>query len=221
MPTTFFLAGERRVEEAAGSPGSGEYGVQSLEEVAGEDTTLVDDAENGDNDDDVDKGEPASKLFEGRDPFAKGLATPTQPSSPPHPVQHSQPSNDDRQSLRRRPSQTTHSQPLTPLLIGSPAPGSSLPSSPKSTSTKSFRHSDEDSVADDGGSQAVVSSGEEDSELLPQMRDSAPQLIMPSIKMPSRRPFTERGKAMGRLKVLIAGDSGMLHVLIYFPGSGG
>jgi hypothetical protein len=27
--------------------------------------------------------------------------------------------------------------------------------------------------------------------------------------MPSRRPFTERGKNMGRLKVLIAGDSGM------------
>jgi hypothetical protein len=38
---------------------------------------------------------------------------------------------------------------------------------------------------------------------------SAPQLIMPSIKMPSRRPFTEEGKRMGRLKVLIAGDSGV------------
>ncbi|CAK7228069.1 hypothetical protein SBRCBS47491_006779 [Sporothrix bragantina] len=38
---------------------------------------------------------------------------------------------------------------------------------------------------------------------------SAPQLIMPSIKMPSRRPFTEAGKNMGRLKVLIAGDSGL------------
>ncbi|KAK0711510.1 hypothetical protein B0H67DRAFT_585563 [Lasiosphaeris hirsuta] len=38
---------------------------------------------------------------------------------------------------------------------------------------------------------------------------SAPQLIMPSIKMPSRRPFTDAGKAMGRLKVLVAGDSGV------------
>lgn len=37
---------------------------------------------------------------------------------------------------------------------------------------------------------------------------SAPQLVMPSIKMPSRRPFTEEGKNMGRLKVLLAGDSG-------------
>ncbi|KAM7191399.1 hypothetical protein V8F20_009326 [Naviculisporaceae sp. PSN 640] len=38
---------------------------------------------------------------------------------------------------------------------------------------------------------------------------SVPQLIMPSIKMPSRRPFTDEGKAMGRLKVMIAGDTGV------------
>lgn len=38
---------------------------------------------------------------------------------------------------------------------------------------------------------------------------SAPQLVMPSIKMPSRRPFTDDGKRMGRLKLLIAGDSGV------------
>ncbi|KAK1751569.1 hypothetical protein QBC47DRAFT_416848 [Echria macrotheca] len=38
---------------------------------------------------------------------------------------------------------------------------------------------------------------------------SVPQLIMPSIKMPSRRPFTDAGKSMGRLKVLVAGDSGV------------
>ncbi|KAI9769326.1 MAG: hypothetical protein M1839_003749 [Geoglossum umbratile] len=208
VPTTFFLADERRVEEAVGSSGSVEYGVRSLGEVVGEDPISADDAENEDNDDEVDKGEP-SHLLEGRDSLAKGSATPTQPSSPSQPVQHSQSPNDDRQPSRRRPSQTTYSQPLTPLFIGSPAPGSSIPSSPKSASTKSFRHSDEDSTVDDGGSQAVVSSGEEDSESLPQMRDSAPQLIMPSIKMPSRRPFTERGKAMGRLKVLIAGDSGI------------
>ncbi|KAH8200241.1 hypothetical protein TruAng_005577 [Truncatella angustata] len=38
---------------------------------------------------------------------------------------------------------------------------------------------------------------------------SAPQLVMPSIKMPSRRPFTELGKSLGRLKLLIAGKSGI------------
>ncbi|KAK6536950.1 hypothetical protein TWF281_001157 [Arthrobotrys megalospora] len=35
------------------------------------------------------------------------------------------------------------------------------------------------------------------------------QFIMPTIKMPSRRPFTARGKDIGRLKILVAGDSGI------------
>lgn len=64
---------------------------------------------------------------------------------------------------------------------------------------------------DDIASQAIVSSGDEDRDVGSELIDSgsAPQLVMPSIKMPSRRPFTERGKNMGRLKVLIAGDSGV------------
>ena len=101
--------------------------------------------------------------------------------------------------------QMSHS--VTSLSLDSQGPLSSLPSTPKSISNRSFRPSDEESM-DDGGSQAVVSSEDEDVEAPPEIHDSAPQLIMPSIKMPSRRPFTERGKAMGRLKVLIAGDSG-------------
>lgn len=62
----------------------------------------------------------------------------------------------------------------------------------------------------DAASQAIVSSEEEEEEadIPSEVRDNDPQLIMPSIRMPSRRPFTERGKNMGRLKVLIAGDSG-------------
>lgn len=62
----------------------------------------------------------------------------------------------------------------------------------------------------DAASQAIVSSEEEEEEadLLSEVPDNDPQLIMPSIRMPSRRPFTERGKTIGRLKVLIAGDSG-------------
>ncbi|KAK4692205.1 hypothetical protein P7C71_g4953, partial [Lecanoromycetidae sp. Uapishka_2] len=97
---------------------------------------------------------------------------------------------------------------LASISLDSQAPLSSLPSSPKSTSNRSFRQSDEDSM-DDGASQAIVSSEEDDVEPRSEITDSAPQLVMPSIKMPSRRPFTERGKEMGRLKVLIAGDSGV------------
>ncbi|KAI4226537.1 MAG: hypothetical protein L6R36_003078 [Xanthoria steineri] len=73
----------------------------------------------------------------------------------------------------------------------------SLPSSPKSSSSRSCRPSDLDSTYD-GASQAIASSEDEADavQALP-IPDSAPQLVMPSIQMPSRRPFTERGKSMG------------------------
>jgi len=114
----------------------------------------------------------------------------------------------DLSPSRSAPSPPSMSQSLTSLSLDSQAPFSSLPSTPKSTSNRSFRHSDEESL-EDGISQAIISSEDDEAELQSDIQDSAPQLIMPSIKMPSRRPFTERGKAMGRLKVLIAGDSGM------------
>lgn len=44
----------------------------------------------------------------------------------------------------------------------------------------------------------------------------APQLIMPEITMPIRRPFTERGKRIGRLKIMVAGDSGEFQAAIIF-----
>lgn len=36
-----------------------------------------------------------------------------------------------------------------------------------------------------------------------------PRLVMPSLSLPSRRPFSSRGRSMGRLKLLIAGTHGM------------
>ena len=86
----------------------------------------------------------------------------------------------------------------------------SLPSSPKSNSSCSARPSDRESVYD-GVSQALTSSDEE-AEIppVPAVMADAPQLIMPSIQMPSRRPFTERGRNLGGLKILLAGDSGKL-----------
>ena len=108
----------------------------------------------------------------------------------------------------RRFSPPSASQSLTSLSQASIGPGSSLPSSPKSTSSRSFRPSDEESMYE-GGSQAIASSEEDEAELPSEVHDSSPQLIMPSIRMPSRRPFTDRGKQLGRLKILIAGDSGI------------
>ncbi|KAL9608768.1 MAG: hypothetical protein Q9167_006408 [Letrouitia subvulpina] len=101
------------------------------------------------------------------------------------------------------------SQSSTSLSQASQAVGSSIPSSPKSTSSRSFRPSDDDS-AYDGGSQAIASSEEEEGGPLSQDLGNTLQLIMPSINMPRRRPFTARGKGIGRFKVLVAGDSGKI-----------
>ncbi|PWY79558.1 hypothetical protein BO70DRAFT_362726 [Aspergillus heteromorphus CBS 117.55] len=104
----------------------------------------------------------------------------------------------------------TSPRPLTPLNLSNPDEPSSLPSSPKSISNQSMRHLDEISITDELSSQAVAS-GDEDNEFGSTHNsdhDSTSQFIMPSIKMPSRRPFTSRGKALGRFKVLIAGASG-------------
>lgn len=85
-------------------------------------------------------------------------------------------------------------------------------------SARSLRRSESESGVEDTGSQAVTSGGEDEdqdededqqqADTVPQLQDSAPQLIMPSIKMPSRRPFTQRGKDIGKFKVLIAGLKG-------------
>lgn len=107
--------------------------------------------------------------------------------------------------------QTSQEGCLTPLLI--PSVTSSPPSSPKSTSARSTRPSEPESTAEETGSQAILSSGDEERPSQ-QLAESAPQLIMPSIKMPSRRPFTERGKRIGNFKILIAGSKGLLPLLM-------
>ncbi|KAJ0413746.1 hypothetical protein BJY00DRAFT_55753 [Aspergillus carlsbadensis] len=104
-------------------------------------------------------------------------------------------------------SNLTSPRPVTPHLINADDP-CSLPSSPKSFTNQSTRYLDEISITDELGSQAMASS-EEDEQLHPptlsQNTDSVSQLIMPSIAMPSRRPFTDKGRAFGRMKLLFAG----------------
>ena len=100
-----------------------------------------------------------------------------------------------------------NTQPMTPFSLQSPVLAS--------IASTSRRNSESDFLTDELGSQAIVSGAEEDNEVPSEQLDSsASQLVMPSIKMPSRRPFTDRGKNMGRLKIMIAGDSGMYNVLM-------
>ena len=201
-PTTFFMATEDMIErsntKSLDSTSDSTFGVKSLKETIGGALT-------GDNDEEEDSED------EGNEHTARRRST-----IKPRPEQARDQSSD---SLGQPPSISSSNQPSTQSFqtlqhmaspsLASPAAGSSLPSSPKSTSTRSFRHSDEESMGD-AASQAIISSEEEEDEadIPSEARESYPQLIMPSIRMPSRRPFTERGKTMGRLKVLLAGDSG-------------
>ena len=180
------------------SPKGSTYGVESLE------TTIS--CLTQDSDDQEERVITArrnwKKNLQQSRPSDDDLASSTSPSS--------KSSNDISRNVspshQRRASQATISRPFTPLSFGSPAPPSIM------SSPDSRRNSDTGSVMDDNNSQAIISSGEEDRDTRSELADSgsAPQLVMPSIKMPSRRPFTEKGKHMGRLKVLIAGDSCML-----------
>lgn len=95
---------------------------------------------------------------------------------------------------------------LSPSALPSQEP--SLPSSPETRSTRSLLGSKASSSADENGSQALMSSEDDDPESASAVQDSAPQLIMPSIKMPSRRPFTQRGSTLGRCKIMVAGGKG-------------
>jgi len=95
----------------------------------------------------------------------------------------------------------------------SPMPTSVRSNTPGSASMQSLKLSDEESLLDEVASQAIASSGDEDGDeeaggTLHGASANFPQLVMPSIQMPRRRPFTTRGKCMGKIKVLIAGQSG-------------
>jgi hypothetical protein len=206
---TYFIADEKTIDAAQthsptilpkqrDGPKSSSYGVESLE------TTISSLAQDSD--------ESEEKVRKARHNWKKNLrqqvstraeeelAHPTSPSL----QSSSDGSRNVSPSHQRRSSQVTISRPFTPLSFESPAPASIM------DSPGSRRNSDVGSYMDDIASQAIVSSGDEDRDIESELIDSgsAPQLVMPSIKMPSRRPFTERGKNMGRLKVLIAGDSG-------------
>ncbi|KAI0512777.1 Poly(A) polymerase central domain-containing protein [Xylaria bambusicola] len=95
------------------------------------------------------------------------------------------------------------SRPITPLTLGPSCMGSadSSASSRRNSFASSFSdhviNSDHESAGEQASAPAMLDSG------------SAPQLVMPSIMMPSRRPFTETGKNLGRLKILLAGESGV------------
>lgn len=215
-PMTYFLADQRTMEASTAeagpgtagglAPGSSTYGVHSLAETVAEATAASE--EERQNQNEADAGPRGTQ--ETRSPIRTQTSPPRGQALHPRISELQFPSGDASSKSSTPPfPQPTGTSPLTPLLLASPATGLSLPSSPRSMSSKSLRQDDSDSMVDDVASQAIVSSEEDEMDVAVDASQIAPQLIMPSIKMPSRRPFTERGKDMGRLKILIAGGSGM------------
>ncbi|CAZ86582.1 unnamed protein product [Tuber melanosporum] len=94
------------------------------------------------------------------------------------------------------------SVPLTPIL----GPHSD-PESPRSASGVSYRS--EDMRSEQGAESSARRPSFTSTKEISQETLDAPQLIMPEITIPSRRPFTDKGKRIAKLKVLIAGDSGI------------
>ena len=224
-PTSFFMATEEMLDRASAKStdlgSDSTFGIRSLQETicevgaAGGNGEEEDDLE--DDEDDKEEDDNNHETKKGKGPRRRSTLKPKIPTrdSSPENLENVRPKSGDSSQPHLNqgsPSYPSASQSLTSLSPASLAQGLSLPSSPKSTSTRSPRNSDEESM-DDGGSQAILSSEDDEVGHAPETQETAPQLIMPSIKMPSRRPFTERGKAIDRLKILIAGDTGRLFMV--------
>jgi hypothetical protein len=213
VPTAFFIRSEEELEKSvasststhtAGGPRDTTFGVQSLadtlEAAFGLESTVADKRTGSKRSAQYQKKKSASRTgSHSSDTSAVQLPNTHNPSP--------------ARKLRRKLSSHASSTPLTPLNVDapSPLPTSGMPSTPSAISLQSLKLSDEDSNMDESASQAITSSGEEDAVELtaqPELMGTFPQLVMPIIQMPSRRPFTTKGKAMGKLRVMVAGESG-------------
>jgi hypothetical protein len=218
-PVTYFLADEKAMEAslAQSSPGHARsrdnmkhsnFGVQSMETTLGSLSLSTPDNDEHDG--------SLGRSRSGRKRLTKGNTKKSEEDvvSSRSPSPHSSRAASRNLSPlepRPRPSPKPGSLPLTPMTLESPTIGS-IASSPSS------RRNSEADFTDDMASQAIQSSGDEERDVPSSVMDSSctSQLVMPSITMPSRRPFTERGKNLGKLKVLIAGDSGTSPFLLFF-----
>ncbi|KAE8335568.1 hypothetical protein BDV24DRAFT_155900 [Aspergillus arachidicola] len=218
-PATFFLARSRDHDAEEFSPDESVppresmYGVQSLEEAIQDANLLTSECEPCLSGGNPDSTTPIGQQQQPppRDHLDNGDNGATSWPRRKSTLKPSDLLNASKLEISLPSSDRTSPRPLTPSNLSNPDdPSFSLPSSPKSFSNQSLRHLDDISITDDVSSE-VVASGEEDNDLPTPSNiclDSASQLVMPSIRMPSRRPFTERGKSLGRLKVLIAGAPG-------------
>ncbi|KAJ8105156.1 hypothetical protein OPT61_g10349 [Boeremia exigua] len=210
-PTTFFMRSEQEMEQSLAASQSthsvrrqrgSTYGVQSLadtlEAAFGAESTSASKR----SDKQGSTGNHGKHTARSGSHSSSADSTKAPESPLPSPLR----------KLKRKLSSRTAPMPLTPVNIEAPSvPTSATPSTSTSASLHSLKLSDEGSVLDETGSQVLMSSGEEEDDAGTQQGASSsfPQLVMPSIQMPTRRPFTTKGKNMGKLKVLVAGQAGI------------
>ena len=88
----------------------------------------------------------------------------------------------------------------TPSIGSNVSPTISTPSSPRQNLSSS--------VISDESELDLESPHDEEPGPSDSVSSSFPQLVMPKVNMPRRKAFTEAGRTMGKLKVMVVGDSG-------------
>lgn len=89
----------------------------------------------------------------------------------------------------------------TPSIGSNISPTISTPSSPQ--------HNLSSSAISDDSELDISSHHEEESTPADSISSSFPQLVMPRVNMPRRKAFTETGRTLGKLKIMVVGDSGI------------
>ncbi|KAL5413904.1 hypothetical protein PMIN06_001519 [Paraphaeosphaeria minitans] len=202
VPTTFFMRTEEDMERsmqasrntaAVNRQKESNFGVQSLPDTL--EAAFASDTQIGDGRVDNTR----AHTTQGK----RNMLRASRDSSQPAGTEFESCKSSPPRTSRRDVSSPSQSNPLSPM------PASALPSTPTSASLQSFKLSDEETESDEAISHAVASGHEDENDTTVDQSASFPQLVMPSIQMPSRRPFTTKGKAMGKLKVLVAGRAGI------------
>ncbi|KAF7538316.1 hypothetical protein G7Z17_g12666 [Cylindrodendrum hubeiense] len=118
-----------------------------------------------------------------------------QPSPAPVAGSASSLSGDDQYPL------TYPSEPGTPFFLGFSGPESALSSTSSGSSLAGPSVYHQSDPALPGPAMSDIEDADNDS--------SVPQLIMPSLMVPHRRPFSHVGKSLGKLKIMVAGRPGL------------
>ncbi|QGI84385.1 hypothetical protein CEK25_011114 [Fusarium fujikuroi] len=139
-------------------------------------------------------------------------STPRQRRSPPrtgrkpaYPASESDDSEDSSvESVVEKDSLNLPSQPSTPSLIGLSHSGSVMSISSQSYSLAGPSVDAHSDLIHDDVSLPVTDQADNQ-----ENQSTVPQLIMPSLMVPRRRPFSEVGKSLGKLKIMVAGQCGI------------